>query len=500
MTSQPSPRAPRSHRRSRRKLVLGATAVSAAVVGGTVVALAGGASAATVAATYSTTSSWDDGYTGQYEITNATGSAVNGWTLSFDLPSGRHITSLWNATYTASGQHITVTAANWNSTLGPDQSAVVGFVVAGGGASTPTGCAVNGAPCSVGSAPTPSGQPTSAAPSPTPTPTPAPPTPTPTASASASTPPPGSSNAAGFSPYVDTSLYPAYDLLANAKATGTKDFNLAFITNGGGTCNPEWGGVSPLTTDGVPGQIAQLRAQGGDVRVSFGGANGTELAESCTDAASLAAAYQKVISAYNLTKVDFDIEGGATADSAGITRRDQAIAQLQRSAKAAGKTLEVSFTLPVLPSGLVQTGINILNDAKQNGVAVSAVNVMAMDYGDGAAPNPSGRMGQYAIDAATATEAQVKSVFGWDDATAWKHVAVTPMIGVNDTSTEVFTVADAQQLATFAAGKHLAWLAMWSATRDQQCAGGAQSWASATCSSITQAPYAFSKAFAAYTG
>jgi hypothetical protein len=330
MSSQPSPS---RHRRSRRKLVAGATVVAAAAVGGTVVAVAGSASAAAVAATYSTTSSWGTGYTGQYEISNATSATVNGWTLSFDLPAGDHITSLWNASYTADGQHISVKADDWDSTLAPGRSALVGFVVSGSGAAAPANCAINGASCSVGSAPSPSGQPTSAAPSPSPTPT-ANPTATPTPTA---TVPAGSGSTAGFSPYVDTSLYPAYDILANAKASGTKDFNLAFITNGGGTCTPEWGGVTGLTNDGLPGEIAQLRAQGGDVRVSFGGANGTELAESCGSVSSLAAAYQKVISAYNLTRIDFDVEGAAVSDTAGITRRTRPSPSSSRRRRPPGR-------------------------------------------------------------------------------------------------------------------------------------------------------------------
>jgi hypothetical protein len=88
------------------------------------------------------------------------------------------------------------------------------------------------------------------------------------------------------------------------------------------------------------------------------------------------------------------------------------------------------------------------------GVDVSTVNVIAMDYGDGPAPNPAGQMGHYAIQAATATQAQVKQLLGGTDAQAWKKVAVTPTIGVNDTSDEVFTVADAQQPVAFARTVH----------------------------------------------
>ena len=72
------------------------------------------------------------------------------------------------------------------------------------------------------------------------------------------------------------------------------------------------------------------------------------------------------------------------------------------------------------------------------------------------------------------------------------------MIGVNDTSDEVFTVANAQQLAAFAASKHLAWLSMWSAARDTECPGGAQGFAQPTCSSIVQAPDQFMDALGAY--
>jgi Cellulose binding domain/Glycosyl hydrolases family 18 len=494
-----------SRRRSRRGTLIGASAVAAALVGGTVVALAASASAAAVGAVYSTTSDWGTGYSGQYDISNAGSSTISTWSLSFDLPSGAKISSLWDATFTESGQKVTVTPASWDSTLASNQHAVVGFVVSGAGA--PTGCTVNGADCSTGAAPTPGGPPSSTpsgspstAPghstSPTPTPTPthsASPTPTPTATGG------GSAGSAAFSPYADTSLWPPYDTAGAAKAGGAKNYNLAFITAGSG-CTPEWGGVSTLAGTPDPGEIKELRAAGGDVRVSFGGASGTELAQSCTSVSSLAAAYQQVISAYGLTKIDFDVEGAASADTASITRRDQAIAQLQATARAAGRTLEVSFTLPVLPSGLVQDGTDLLQDAKANGVDLSAVNIMAMDYGDSAAPNPSGQMGTYAIDAATATEAQLKSIFGWTDAQAWAHVAVTPMIGVNDTSDEVFTVADASQLAAFASTKHLAWLSMWSAGRDQECSGGAQSYASPSCSSIVQSPYAFAKALGAYTG
>ncbi|MEU3955572.1 cellulose binding domain-containing protein [Streptomyces achromogenes] len=468
--------------------------LAAAVIGGGAVLLTGTANAAGVNAAYTRTSDWTTGYTAQYVVTNNTGQAEKTWTLEFDLPAGATLSSLWNGESSVSGRHVTVKPATWDTAgLAPGKSVTVGFVVSGGG--DPTGCRIDGAQCSAdgGATPEPSGRPTQTTPAPDPTPTrtstptrTATPAPTPSQTTGTGT---GGTASAGFAPYVDTSLYPAFDLLGAADATGVKNYNLAFLTDGGG-CTPKWGGVTDLTGDGVAAQIGALRAKGGDVRVSFGGASGSELATTCSSADALAAAYGKAVDAFQLTKVDFDVEGGALLDKAANTRRAQAIAKLQ----ARHPGLDVSFTLPVMPEGLTQAGVDLLADAKANGVRIGTVNIMAMDYG----ASYGGDMGTYAEQAATATQAQVKSVLGLSDAAAWKAVAVTPMIGVNDVSSEVFKVEDATQLVNFAKSKGLGWLSMWSATRDKGCAGGPKPTADPTCSSVAQDPYAFSKAFGAY--
>ncbi|MCX5140419.1 MULTISPECIES: cellulose binding domain-containing protein [unclassified Streptomyces] len=488
-----------THRRtaSTRTKAIGAV-VAAAVIGGTVFALTGTAQAAAVAAAYTRTSGWTGGYTGQYVVTNDTGTAKSGWTLEFDLPAGTKLSSLWNGEHTVSGSHVTVTPASWDKELAPGKSVTIGFVTSSdGSAADPTGCLIDDATCSVdtGATPEPSGRPTETA-TPTPTATATPTqqpgetaTPTPTPKPTETDSGGGTASGAGFAPYVDTSLYPAFDLVDTATKTGVKQFNLAFITSGG-SCAPLWGGVTGLGDDHVASQIGALRAAGGDVRVSFGGASGSELALNCASADELAAAYGKVVDTYKLTKVDFDIEGGALPDTAANSRRSQAIAKLQKSHPG----LDVSFTLPVMPEGLTQPGVDLIADAKKNGVDVGAVNVMAMDYG----ASYSGDMGTYAIQAATATQAQIKGVLGLSDADAWQAVAVTPMIGVNDVSTEIFKVEDATQLVAFAKEKGLGWLAMWSGTRDKECAGGAKPSADASCSSIAQEPLAFTKAFGAY--
>lgn len=494
------------HRRtaSKKAKAVGAVAV-AVLIGGAAFAFTGTAQAAAVGAVYTKSSSWSGGYTAQYVITNGKGQAQQGWTLEFDLPAGTKIDSLWNGTHSVNGRHVTVKPADWNGELAPGTSVTIGFVASGTGTpGNPTACRINGAKCSADQGTTPRREAAPPAPrrpprAPAPARAPAlPPPPRPPHSPPAPRRrprPPRSRRMTGapaggarFAPYVDTSLYPAYDLVDTAAKTGVKEFHLAFVTSGGG-CAPLWGGVTDLASDKVAAQIGALRAKGGDVRVSFGGAAGRELALNCATSNELAAAYGKVIDQYRLTKVDFDIEGAALPDTAANTRRAQAVAQLQKSHPG----LDVAFTLPVMPEGLTQPGVALLADAKKAGVRIDGVNIMAMDYG----PAYAGNMGQYAIQAATATQAQIKSVLGLSDAAAWKAVAVTPMIGVNDVASETFTVSDATRLVEFARTKGIGLLAMWSAARDKQCPAGAVNYADPTCSSVLQQPLAFTKAFGA---
>jgi hypothetical protein len=299
-----------------------------------------------------------------------------------------------------------------------------------------------------------------------------------------------SGKAAGgdFAPYVDTSLQPSYDLVKSSEKTGVKNYTLAFIDAPGNQCTPKWGGSQELNDNPVAKQIDELRKKGGDVRISFGGANGSELGIACKSEDELAKAYGKVIDAFKLKKVDFDIEGSTLPNTEANTRRAKAIAQLQKE----HEDLDVSYTLPVLPEGLTKDGTNLLKDAKDNGVKVSSVNIMAMDYG----PNYKGDMGKYATQAATATQKQVKESLGVsDDAEAWKTVAITPMIGVNDVAAEIFKPEDAKEVKQFADSKGMGWTSMWSATRDKACEGGVKTQASPTCSGVEQSENEFAKTF-----
>jgi len=271
-----------------------------------------------------------------------------------------------------------------------------------------------------------------------------------------------------FAPYVDMGAFPTQSLTQDTQQGGIKYYSLAFVTNDGAlsNCEAAWAGVIPLSQlstylPNLDSDVAFVRSQGGDVIASFGGEAGTELAQSCPSESALQAQYQSIIDHYHLTHIDFDIEGTAVTDPASIDLRNKAIRALQ----SANSGLTVSYTLPVLPTGLVQSGLDLLSNAISNGVNVSVVNIMAMDYGSSFPPN---QMGQNAINAANNLHTQLQSLYpSKSSSQLWAMVGITPMNGANDVAPENFTTADAQQVLAFAQQNHITELAMWSVNRDQ---------------------------------
>jgi hypothetical protein len=251
-------------------------------------------------------------------------------------------------------------------------------------------------------------------------------------------------------------------------------------------CKASWFNAFDPRTKQFADQISAIRAAGGDVKVSFGGATGIELAQACTDVKALQAEYQAVISAYNLTFIDLDIEGAAVADPATIARRSTALAALQK----ANPGLKVSLTLPVLPEGLTGDGVNVVKAAKNAGVNVDLVNVMAMDYG-----RAGQDYGDLAIQAVKSTKEQIKAIYGNSDAAAFKMVGVTPMLGRNDDS-GTFSQSDAKDLVAFANSNHIGFMSFWEANRDKNACTGALF----QCTNVPQSAFEFAKIFAGFRG
>ncbi|NEC34370.1 chitinase [Streptomyces rubrogriseus] len=307
----------------------------------------------------------------------------------------------------------------------------------------------------------------------------------------------GTTDAAPASPSASsgpTTVYAPYVSATTASATDTAGspttYNLAFVISSGDDCVPRWNGVQDIDDASVASRVEQLRESGATVRVSFGGASGTELAAACGSASALAAAYGTALDAAGSTQADFDVEGDALTDADSVALRSEAIALLQEQRD----DLEVSFTLPVMPTGLDTDGLALLASANDHGVRVSAVNLMTMNYGE----SYTADMGDYALASAKAAHTQLGKVFGTSDADAWRGMALTSMLGVNDVAGETFTLADAAEVRAFAEEKDIAWVSMWAAFRDVQCAEDASATdALTTCSGVAQEDGAFGTAFGA---
>jgi Cellulose binding domain len=450
------------------QIALLATATAAAVAvatAGMAVVLATPAYAAGVTASFTKDSDWGSGYQGKFTITNGSTAMVNTWNVQFDLAAGHTMGTYWDTLISTSGQHVTALNRNYNAPLAPGATATFGFIV-NGGSTVPLNCTINGASCTGGSQPSPSPS-RSATPSPSPT---------------VSTPPPPAS--LPVAPYVDMGAWPTPVLTDMATAGNLKNFTLAFVTAVG--CHASWFNAYDPRAAWAKDQIDAIRTRGGDVKISFGGASGQELAQACTTVSALQAEYQAVVTAYGLRYADFDIEGAAIADTVANNRRSQALKALQ----TANPNLKVSLTLPVLPEGLTADGLALVRSARDAGVNIDVINVMAMDY------YRTGDYGDFAVQAANSTFAQLKTLYPTKtDAQVWRMVGVTPMLGQNDDG-HIYDQNDARQLVTFANGKHLGELAFWEETRDRNACNGALY----MCTNIAQAPYEFSKIFAGYAG
>jgi Glycosyl hydrolases family 18 len=295
-----------------------------------------------------------------------------------------------------------------------------------------------------------------------------------------------------FGPYFET--WTSDSIATIARQSGDRYFTLAFLeTLGRRSCTLAWNGDRARTIDqgGYLDDIAKLREMGGDVIPSFGGwsadQGGTEIGDSCSSVKDIAAAYESVVTTYDVTRLDMDIEGRSLARTDGIDRRNKAIKRLQDWARAHGRTLQIQFTLPTSADGLEPSGVAVLQNAIANGVRVDVVNPMVFDYYDGVTTD----MGAAAISASKGLHAQLATLYpAKTSAQRWAMQGATIMNGVDDypKKTEVTTLADARQLRRFATRKGMSTLSMWSIQRDN------------TSSGIAQSPWAFSHVLAPFTG
>ncbi|MDX6417787.1 MAG: hypothetical protein QOG28_2407 [Trebonia sp.] len=85
----------------------------------------------TCSGTYSVVNSWSGGFQGQVVVKNTGSGTLNGWSLGWTFPGSQTITSLWNGSYTQSGNTVTVSNASYDGSLASGGTATVGFTATG---------------------------------------------------------------------------------------------------------------------------------------------------------------------------------------------------------------------------------------------------------------------------------------------------------------------------------------------------------------------------------
>ncbi|HEY7176585.1 MAG TPA: glycosyl hydrolase family 18 protein [Micromonosporaceae bacterium] len=308
-----------------------------------------------------------------------------------------------------------------------------------------------------------------------------------------------------FAPYFQT--YTGASLAAATASSGAKFATMAFLqTERPGSCDVFWNGdpATPVASAMYGVDIAKIRAHGGDVVPSFGGFSadhtGTDIADSCASVDRVAEAYEHVISTYDVTRVDLDVEDISLGNAAGIDRRNRAVRKVEQWAASNGRTVQFVYTIPTEPDGPSQTAVEVLANAVANHARVDIVNIMTFDYYDGLRHDMAGDT----ESAAGALVATLRKLYPSRSTDRLRQmVGVTEMIGRDDYGgrgatgpPEIFTLADAQTVTAWAARNHIAELSFWALGRDNgRCPGTS---GDGGCSGIVQTDGQFARIMSAF--
>ncbi|OUM57949.1 glycoside hydrolase family 18 protein, partial [Piromyces sp. E2] len=296
-----------------------------------------------------------------------------------------------------------------------------------------------------------------------------------------------------FAPYLYVDSDNKLDINYVIETTGQKYFTYAFMNalNKNGEEIPSWNDDKSrkgyeYNTGKYDREIEDIRNNGGDIIISFGGYGGRELATVINDEDDLYNAYKSVIEYYNLSWIDLDIEGDNVMNEEANEHRNNVMLRLQNDYP----NLVITYCLQATYStGITRDAMKILRHAKDIGLRVDVVNVMAMNYGS-RTPNGDSYMGKYAIYTAQKAKEQLEKIGLYDT-----KIGITPMIGKNDSKGLTFYPENAEEVLEFA--KENDWirlLAFWAINRDNGDGEYAQN-VSSKHSSIHQELFEFTTIF-----
>ncbi|MGI8870662.1 MAG: hypothetical protein ACR2F6_17900 [Mycobacteriales bacterium] len=259
-------------------------------------------------------------------------------------------------------------------------------------------------------------------------------------------------------------------------ASGVRWFSMAFILANGAHCTPLWDGDRALSNASDTSRIAAIRAGGGNVLASFGGATGWKLGRQCKTVSGLVAAYQKVINTYHLKGIDVDIEAAEFHDPTAVQREINAL----RTLKARNPSLVIYITFPSLKTGPDAYGVDLIKRSSLSHLWISAWVIMPFDMG-------GNQMGNDTIKATNGLKNVIQNWYGVTSDQAYRVSGISTMNGRTDNG-ETVTQADFRAIVTYANAHHIGRLAFWSSNRDRPCTGSS---VPDSCSHVSQINWEF---------
>jgi len=279
------------------------------------------------------------------------------------------------------------------------------------------------------------------------------------------------------SPY---SINGVADLAMLSSDTGVKVFHLGFINpdqnkylDPDGSIRWCWGGygeLSPQRTDGfqyngIEKSIQNLRNEGGEIIISFGGQAGVSPWTCTQNIDALEKMYIDVINTYSLSRIDLDIET-SNQNASHAAANAQAIKRVQ------DKTgVEVSLTIPIMPSGWQDKQIALIDAYLNAGVELVCINSMTMCYGAGLLPGEDYAWASVrALKNANRQLGELYKAHGktLSEKDLYKKMGATVAIGYEGDAFPIFTTENMQVVASFAKKAGLGMLSFWSINRDAE--------------------------------
>lgn len=291
-------------------------------------------------------------------------------------------------------------------------------------------------------------------------------------------------------PYIDMSAWidPANAYSTNGAPnlgklyddTGFAYFNLGFIQpdttkplEDDGTLRWGWGGYYSLSETsgtstqyhGIVESLKSLRDKGGDFTISIGGQLGDAPWVVTQNQSALEKFYLDIIDTYSLKRLDLDIEE-SNQDQLQNIANAKAIKSVQDK-----RNIEITLTIPIMPSGWEQKQINIINAYLDAGVDITLINSMTMCYGTGVQANED--YGTASVRAISNSVKQLKDIYSnygilLSDAQAYLKTGATFSIGYESDLYPIFTTEMAATIVEDAKKHRYGMVSMWSIDRDAQ--------------------------------